>query len=272
MNIDNLQQNLKTSLFGKYIYNLPEVESTNSYAQNLAREGAPEGTVVLAEYQTAGKGTHGRTWDSSAGVNILLSLILRPRLNIESAKCITLATADILITALEQFIEPKSLSLPFRVKWPNDILVKGKKIAGILTESAVKNKWFDYLIVGIGLNVNQEINELDENIREETTSLFAETQQKFEREKLTALILMVYETKYFELERTSYRYVVKNWKEHCDLLGSRIMVESPVVSETGQFIDVDNNGMLIYKTDEGEEKRLISGHIKYQGASNGTHD
>ena len=268
---ENLIKNsLKTSFFGKYLYVFPEIGSTNSYARELVKQGAPEGTVVLADYQSNGKGRLGRHWQSSKGANILMSLILRPKINIEAIRCITLATSDILISALEKSIKKEGLAkIKFKVKWPNDIMVDGKKIAGVLCESSVREKAVEYVVVGLGINVNQDISQLSEDIRSKTTSISAETARHFQRETLIAQLLLKYEQNYIHFERTNYDQGINNWKKRCDQIGNSYIIKTPVSEELGQVIDIDNNGVLVYQTQEGKIKKLIAGDIKYESGING---
>jgi len=263
IDIEQIKKNQKTSIFGKYLYYFPKIDSTNNYAQRLANEGAPEGTVIICDYQTEGKGRLDRVWESSKESNILMSFVLRPRLEIERVVRITLASAEIIIASLEKFLAKTNVeNISFSVKWPNDILANGKKIAGILTESSLREKDIVYIIVGIGLNVNQEISELTSDLKKTATSLFAETNQKFNRESLISEIIMEFEKQYFNLERTNYDMVLQDWKNRCDHIGKQIEVETHVTTETGKFIDVTENGILIHASGEDEVRELIAGTIK----------
>lgn len=264
IDIAKIKRQLKTSIFGKYIYHLPEIDSTNSYAQRLAHEGAPEGTIVITDFQTKGRGRQIRKWESSKESNILMSLILRPSLKIEHVIKITLATADILISSLEKILQKSRYDhIRFTVKWPNDILANGKKIGGILTESSLRDKEVVFVIVGLGLNVNQDLSELSSKTRDIATSLCHETQENFKRESIAAEIISSFEKKYFYLERTDYADVIGDWKKHCACDGQAIAVETHTGTETGYYVDINDNGALIYRTENGLEKELISGSIKY---------
>jgi BirA family biotin operon repressor/biotin-[acetyl-CoA-carboxylase] ligase len=263
LDIEQIKKSQRTSIFGKYIYYFPEIDSTNNYAQRLAQEGAPEGTIVLSDYQIEGKGRLDRTWESSKDLNILMSVILRPKLKIEQVIKITLATTEILILSLEKFLSRLKIeNLTFSVKWPNDVLANGKKIAGILTESTLREKDIIYIIVGIGLNVNQDISELSQNLRGDSTSLFAETDQTFDREILISDIITEFEKHYFNLERTNYEQVLNNWKDRCEHIGKEIEIETHVKIEKGKFIDISENGIILYTPEDDVEKELIASTIK----------
>jgi BirA family biotin operon repressor/biotin-[acetyl-CoA-carboxylase] ligase len=263
IDIEQVKKGQKTSIFGKYIYYFPEIDSTNNYAQRLAQEGAPEGTVVISDYQTEGKGRLNRVWESSRDSNILMSVVLRPKLEIERVARITLATSEIIISSLYKFLNKSKIGdITFSVKWPNDILANGKKIAGILTESNLREKDIVFIIVGIGLNVNQDISELTDDLRNNATSLFSETNQKFNREILVSEIITEFEKQYFNLERTNYDQVLQEWRNRCDHIGKEMEIETHVSTEKGKFIDVTEKGILLYIPEDDQEKELIAGTIK----------
>ena len=263
IDVDKIKKNQKTTIFGKYIYYFPEIDSTNNYAQRLAQEGAPEGTIVVSDYQTEGKGRHDRNWESSKDSNILMSIILRPQLEIERVVRITLATSEIIISSLEKFLSKfKIENLKFTVKWPNDILVNKKKIAGILTESSLREKNIVYVVVGIGLNVNQEISEFNDDLKDKATSLYSETNQKLDREILISDIITEFEKQYFILERTNYDQVLKQWTNRCDHLGQELEVETHVGTIKGKFTDVTENGILLHISEDKSVRELIAGTIK----------
>ena len=271
INIDQIKKYLKSSIFGKYLYYLPEIESTNVYAQKLAREGAPEGTIVISDYQTEGKGRLDRVWESSKEANVLMSIVLRPRLNIEKVVRITLASSEIVVGALEQFLKKSKIkNIEFTVKWPNDILVNGKKIAGILTESSLRDKNVVFVVVGIGLNVNQDISKLSADIMDVSTSLAAEAGKKFNREKIISEIITAYEKKYYLLERTNYDQVIQEWKDRCPHIGHEMEIETYLTLEKGKFVDVNERGVLLYQIEDGKVKELVSGTIKSIKAVNGS--
>jgi BirA family biotin operon repressor/biotin-[acetyl-CoA-carboxylase] ligase len=273
IDIEEIKKSKKSSIFGKYIYYIPEIDSTNSYAQRLAQEGAPEGTVVLTDYQKDGRGRLDRTWESSKGANVLMSLILRPKVEIERAIRITLASVEIVVSSLEKFLKKsQSKKIEFSVKWPNDIMVNGKKIAGILAESSLREKEIVFVVVGIGVNINQNLLELSEDVRKNSTSLLAETGIEFKREKIILEIITSFEKNYFYLERTKYDHVIEAWKRHCPYIGKDIIIETHTHHEEGKFVDVSEKGVLLYKTEDGQLKELVAGTIKSIKARNGSDD
>jgi BirA family biotin operon repressor/biotin-[acetyl-CoA-carboxylase] ligase len=273
LDLNRIKKLQKSSIFGKYNYYLPEIDSTNAYAKRLAIGGAPEGTVVMTDYQTEGKGRLGHFWESSRDVNILLSLILRPRLNIDHAIKITLATAVIIISALKKSLKNTSSGkIDFTVKWPNDILANGKKVGGILMESMLREKEVLFVVVGIGLNINQDPAHFSKEVQKTATSLFAETGLNLERERIIAGFLSTFEKEYFHLERTNYNQVIRNWKRHCTHLGQEIVIETHTGKESGTFLDVNQRGILLYRSGSGEEKELVTGSIKHVRTAHGSDD
>ena len=166
------------------------LDSTNNLAIHFAREGASEGTVIVSEYQTHGRGRFNRRWSSPRGKNLLFSILLRPNLKSSSASILTHVAAQSVADVLKQ-----KFNLPVKLKRPNDVLVGGKKIAGILTESSAYYHRVVYVAVGIGLNVNTSCKELPRT----ATSIYAETNQKAEKTKILDEILEVFKMKYQRL-------------------------------------------------------------------------
>jgi len=273
IDLKKIKKQQKSSIFGKYTYFLPEIDSTNAYAKRLALGGAPEGTVVLTDFQSEGKGRLNHIWESSRDVNILISLILRPRLNIDQVLKLTLASAVIIINSLKKNLKrSRTNKLDFNVKWPNDILANGKKIGGVLMESTLREKEVLFVLIGIGLNINQEITKLSADIHDTATSLYAETGKIFEREKIIADLLYHFEREYFKMERTNYNNVIRDWKKYCTHIGKKISIESHAGKETGVFHDINQKGLLLYRTDTGQDKELITGSIKHIGIDHGSDD
>lgn len=262
MDIKKIQTKLKTSLFGSNIYYEESMDSTNNFAMRLAKEGAPEGTIVFTDYQTSGKGRLNHKWHSSANQNLLMSILLRPELEVEMVQKIALATATILIDAIKDFFKNRKIKISnLKVKWPNDVLLDGKKLGGILAESKLKNKTVEALIIGVGLNVNSDSNNFPEDIRDFSITIKEVIKKETVIEDLVTFFLKRFEQNYTKYERTNYAGVVKNWKKHCNQFGEPIVVKKPVMEETGIFHDVNNEGYLMYRTRTGKIKKLISGFI-----------
>ena len=260
---DLIRKKSGTSIFGNNIYSLNEVDSTNAFILNMSRFGAPEGTIVIADYQNSGRGKQGRTWFAPKGQNLTFSILLRPKAEIEYAQKITLAVASTLADTIENFFKKKNWpELDVKLKWPNDLLVGGKKISGILSESVLKDKEIEALAIGVGLNLNTEISEFPDDIIRSSSSLIEFSKTQIIPEEILALFLKNLELDYTRWERTEYSDVVEQWKQRTDQIGSRIKVITQNGEQDAQFTDVDNSGYLIYQTEQGEQKKLISGDIE----------
>ena len=185
-----IQPRLKTDFIGQAIHHFPQIESTSTKARELAEQGAPEGTLVVAEYQTRGKGRMSRPWESPAGQNLLFSLILRPTLPPqETFQLIRLVSVALCRTiALESHLEVK-------IKWPNDLYCLGKKMAGILAEFAAEAGRLDYVVIGVGLNVNWSPADLPEEAQP-ATSIFKETGARASRLDILVSLLSEVEQLY----------------------------------------------------------------------------
>ena len=254
---DEIRDGLDTEIFGKQeIVCLKETDSTNLQAKILAAGGAPEGTLVLAEERSAGRGRKGRTWFSAKGRGIYASLILRPVLSPSEAQGITLITA---VAAAESLIS--ATKLPIRIKWPNDLLINGKKIAGILTEIGTEMDSIDYIVVGIGLNVNTPLKDFPEDISEIATSIFIESGQLFSRTKIIQDFLKCYE-KYYEIfKKSGFAGARDKWMALSNIIGKQIMVKDIGKEYSGRVIDIDNDGVLILEDEKGNICRVISGDL-----------
>jgi BirA family biotin operon repressor/biotin-[acetyl-CoA-carboxylase] ligase len=254
---DEIREGLNTQIFAqKDILHYKETDSTNTVAKDLAVRGAPEGTLVVAEKQTRGKGRRGRTWFSPAGSGIYASLILRPVISPGEAPRITLMTAVAVAEALLALIP-----LAFKIKWPNDILVNGKKIAGILTEISTEMDSVDYIVVGLGLNVNTPKGNFTQDIREKATSILVETGKPFSRIKLLQACLQWYELYYERFQKGEFAPILDRWKELADIIGQLITVDMAGKMYSGKVMDVDNDGILILKDDEDKTHRIFSGDV-----------
>lgn len=259
---DRIKSQLLTNLFGSTFIFEPEVDSSNAHLMRLAREGAPEGTVVLTAFQTKGKGRLNRTWLSRKGENMLISLLIRPGVLIDSVQKITLASAVILIEAVQSFMHKMKLP-PFDicVKWPNDLMVDGKKLAGILAESILQGKTVEALVVGFGLNINTSADALPEEIRDSATSLREKTGQAIEIEDFVAHFLNTFEREYLRLNRKNFHGIITEWKKHCMQFGQVIKVQHKGKTEEAVFEDINDQGHLIYRLPSGTVARLISGDM-----------
>lgn len=259
---EKIKQNISTTLLGSEVHCFDVLDSTNTHILDLARSGAPEGTLVISDLQTSGRGRLGKQWRSPAGKNLLFSLLLKPELPIEFTQKITLAAAYILARTLERFLQKQDiLNIQIDLKWPNDLLVQGKKIAGILTESILQDKKIVALAIGFGVNINMSAEDFPEDLREKATSLFLACDRLSNREDLLLFFLHEFEVAYQRLERTRYRQVVQNWKKHCRQFNQPISIKTATGEEKAVFHDVSEEGYLVYRDESGAVKQLISGEV-----------
>ncbi len=265
IDIKKIKSGVSSIIIGQNIYWYPKLESTNDYAMELAKKGAPEGTIIGADFQTAGKGRTGKSWFSPTGKNILASIILRPERDIEVGQKIVLAVADIIICSLSDYLEDhKRKKLSFEAKWPNDILYQRRKIAGILTQSILQGKKIEALIIGIGININVRQDEFPEELRQKAVSLSEILGgQYIDINDVIIKLINNFEKKYIKLERTNYEGVVESWKKNCFGIGSEIIIETPREGKIkAVFDDVAEDGFLIYRI-EDKKRKLISGSLDY---------
>lgn len=254
---DEIQEALDTEVFGKKdIVHFKEISSTNLIAKELAAQGAPEGTLIIAEKQTNGRGRRGRNWFSPSGDGIYVSLILRPAVSPGEAPGITLMSAVAVAEALLSLVD-----MEVRIKWPNDILVNGRKIAGILTEISTEMDAIDYIVVGLGLNVNMPFESFPEEIREKATSILMVTGKRFSRIRLIQAYLRWYEKYYGMYKSGDFDSIMKRWKEFADIIGRKVMVDVIGNKYIGEITAVDNDGVLILKDDEQRSHRIFSGDL-----------
>ncbi len=245
---------------------LDVVDSTNSYAKKLAEQGELEGTLVVAERQTAGRGRRGRHWESPEGVNVFMTLILRPELHPSRISGMTLLAALALAKAIKEMI-----SVDVAIKWPNDVIVAGKKVCGILTEMSSEENFVHYAVVGMGINVNQQ--SFPEELQEKATSLFLETGEKIHRCALAARTVTYFGAYYRRYERegnlsafvSEYNQMLANRDREVRVYYG--MVEDAIEKDvqTGIARGIDREGALLVEM-EGREERIVSGEVSVRGA------
>jgi len=252
---NEIREGLETTVFGKgEIFYFKEIDSTNTRAKDLAIKGALEGTLIISETQSGGRGRMGRDWFSPAQEGIYVSLILRPNISPVEAPKITLLTAVAVAEALLSLTR-----LDISIKWPNDILINRKKIAGILTELSTELDLISYVVVGVGLNANT--SQFPPDIRGEATSVFLETGEYFSRVRFLREYLKQHEKYYDISKKIGFGPVIDRWRELADIIGRRIKVRMLDSQYTGVVEDIDENGELIIKGDEGGYQRVFSGDV-----------
>lgn len=247
-----LKWDLKTEVIGKKIYSYQILESTNTIAYRLAVDGAQEGTVISAEGQTKGRGRMGRSWFSPKGVSIYLSIILKPKIYPFEAPKITLAAAVSVAEAIN-----RTTSLSALIKWPNDILIQDKKVCGILTEMDAEVDRINFLILGIGINVN--VNK--EILPEGATSIIEELGKEFSRLELAKEVLRELDSNYLIFKRDGFAPILKQWQKLSYLSGRRVRVVCQNRKVEGYVVSIDDLGALVLRLDNGFLERILAGDV-----------
>ncbi len=255
LNIEEIRRNLKTKWLGKKIHYLSETDSTNNVARELAEQGFKEGTIVVSETQTRGKGRLGRKWISPKG-GIWLSIILKPKIKPSELIKITLLTAVAVAKAIKE-----ELNINAEIKWPNDVLVDERKVCGILTETFSQGEKLQYVIVGIGINANFDISVFPEELRRTATSLKKVLGREINRERLICSLLRKMEFYYEALMKGRTKAILNEWRKLSSMLGYKVEVSSFKERFEGTAVDIDNEGWLIVKLDDGTLKKIVSGDV-----------
>ncbi len=250
---------LKTKWMGKRIHHFQTIDSTNSKAYQLALDGAEEGEVVLSESQEKGRGRLGRRWFSPPSLNLYLSVILRPKIPPHQAPLITLMAAVATADAIRKF----SGLLP-QIKWPNDILLRGRKVAGLLNEIHSEMDRIHFVILGIGVNLNTDEKRFSKEIRPTATSLKIEMGQRVSRKAFLQCLLFELERWYSVFLEEGSAAVLKAWRDRANIKGKEVKVTSFGETVVGTAVDVDSDGALILETGDGKQRRVMAGDVEYK--------
>ena len=244
------------------IKHFTELPSTNDTAKLMAEEGAPEGLVVRADRQTAGRGRFERKWESPAGKGLWFSLVLRPRIELKRIGLINVFTALFLRNIIDRLLRetPGKKQINVYLKWPNDILIGTKKVCGILLESSSRFNKVEYLIVGVGLNVLQTRGDFGEEIRNMATSLKMESGRDFQLSLLLDDIVNGYFSDYRQAVEENFSGIIPEYERHLLYLYQEIQVQTLKGRISGKMIGVDENGFLRLETASGEMK-ITAGDI-----------
>jgi BirA family biotin operon repressor/biotin-[acetyl-CoA-carboxylase] ligase len=253
-----LQQLLTTKTFGHPLYLLVQTASTNDVAKSLARRGAPEGAVVLAEQQTHGRGRQGRTFVSPAGVGIYLSLLVRPQVDPTRLPQLTLMVAVATATAIAEVG-----ALPVRLKWPNDVEIGKKKVAGILTEAVICPGELPSVVIGIGINVNTALVQFPPLLRPRVTSLALVTGQAVSRHQLIARLLAHLESLYHTFQQAGMAPILQQWLHYGRIIGRRVRFATVSDVREGTVLGLHEDGALRVQTADGSCQRVISGDVVF---------
>lgn len=249
---ERVAEDLGTRALGRYIRWHGILVSTNDLAKRLAEIPVPEGTVVVAEEQTAGRGRLGRPWTSPRG-GIWLSVILRPDLPLALVPVIGLAASIAAARAIRA-----TTGLPARVKWPNDVRIDGRKVGGILVEAGPGGEW---AVVGIGINANVPQSALPQDAAYPVTSLLEVLGHSMDRAVLVRALLLELERQYDELRVAGAAATVRRWREIADTLGRVVRVDIGGTALEGLARDIDESGALLVQQPDGTCQRVIAGEI-----------
>ncbi|MFH1699012.1 MAG: biotin--[acetyl-CoA-carboxylase] ligase [Candidatus Zixiibacteriota bacterium] len=247
---------LRTKKIGRIIHAFQSVQSTNMIARQMAEAGAAEGTIVVAEEQTRGRGRLGRKWFSSGGKGIYLSIIIYPNIKPTMAPGLSIMTALALADILSDYNAPA-----VNIKWPNDCLINGRKTAGILTELAAEIGKVHYVIVGVGINVNHRRGDFPEDIRKTGTSVGAELRQNLHRVELLQKFLYQFEKDYQIYQKSGLKNLRKRIVKYSNLIGSYISLGQKDEVISGVARDIDIEGRLILELPGGHRKAFNAGEV-----------
>ncbi len=254
-----IRSGLATRIFGKTGFHFfDEIGSTNDQAALLAEGGSPEGTVVIADRQSRGRGQKERKWFSPPGAGIYLSLILRPTVPPGETPKITLLTA---VAVAEALISLAGLDI--RIKWPNDLNVNGRKIAGILAETDQEAGVVHHVVVGVGINVNFRPGILPDELKETATSVLIESGKEMSRSVIVRGFLEAFESHYEAFLRGGFDAILDRWKKHARVIGVRVSAEGAGGRLNGIVIDVDRNGSLVITDEAGRTHTIASGEVQF---------
>lgn len=251
----DFSKNLHIDLIKKLLV-FDEVDSTNSTAKELAQVGAEEGTVVIARKQHYGRGRFDRIWQSPEG-GVYLSMILRPKKYTEKMSLFPFVAVLAVARTITLY------GLHTTIKWPNDVQVNGKKIAGILLESEIKGPEVIYVVVGIGINLNIERKDLSPDIQPRSTSMFHELDSPVDYYEFLKTFFKQFEKVYSLFVNHQFERITDEWKIHTDTLGKTIRVQTSTETLQGIAFDIDPSGFLLLRTENGEIKKILSGDCLY---------
>ncbi|MGI6570208.1 MAG: biotin--[acetyl-CoA-carboxylase] ligase [Caldicoprobacterales bacterium] len=256
-----LQSFLKTKKLGRKTEFHDSIDSTNTRAKELAQEGAAHGTLVAAEEQRKGRGRLGRSWDSPPGMGIWMSVILRPAFPPRFAPRMTALAGLAVLDAVNMLTGSRAL-----IKWPNDIIINRKKVCGILTEMQADPDLIEYVIIGIGMNVNTPKEGFPEELAHSATSLLLETGQEVNRCQMTACILNSFEKLYDCYEKTTdFSGMMERYRSQCITLGKRVRVVSLSGEWEGTALDLTEDCELVVELEDGSRCTVLSGDVSVRG-------
>lgn len=250
-----IKAGLKTQIIGKNIQYFKETESTNIIAREIAGS-VEEGTVVIAESQTGGRGRMGRKWISPEG-GIWLSIIVKPKIQPLYASRITfLAGVSVAKTI-------RSYGLQAKIKWPNDVLINGKKVCGILTEIEAEIDLIDFCVVGIGIDANVDTESFPDEAKETSTSLKKELGSGINRVEFVQKLLEEFESLYLKFQKDGFSPILEEWRNMSATIGEWVKITTQARTIYGEAIGVDSEGALVLETGEGKLEKVVAGNCEH---------
>ena len=260
LSVPEIKRTIKTRLIGEEVLIFDEVDSTNQIAMEMGAKGGEDGLVVIAESQLHGKGRLGRTWISPRGVNLYVSVLLRPEFSPHQASVLTMMASVAAAAAIS-----KTTGLDAKIKWPNDILVEQKKVSGILTEMNAEEEKINYVVIGIGINVNMKKEDLPGNLRMPATSLMESLGRRVDRIEVLCAFLESLDSNYEDLKNRGIMSIVQKWRMLCSTLNKRIKVVLPGEVIEGVAEDITPEGGLVVRIGEELTKVIYAGDISVLG-------
>ncbi len=261
LTLNELEPFLRTGFVGRRVIYLDKVDSTNTYAKKLAEEPFHDGTAVIAEEQSAGRGRLGRHWVSPTGKGIWMSLLLKPEILPADAPKLTIVAAYSVVKALRA-----CCGLEAGIKWPNDIVANGRKLCGILTEMSAEEDEIKYVVIGIGINANLEPGDFGPEISSVATSICIEKGGDIPRKLITASVLNEFEKAYTEfIKDGSIAFLLPEYKQSSAVLGKEVRIISKKEETTGLALDINEEGQLIVRLRDGSIREIMSGEVSVRG-------
>ena len=256
-NETTITDQIHTKWAGKTVHFARETDSTNLWIKRLAKEGASEGTLALAEFQSAGRGRLGRSWEVPEGTSVMMSILLRPKFEPQYAPTLTLVMGMAVAKAV------KNLGFDVSIKWPNDVVVSHKKICGILTEMGVRDGKIDYAVIGVGINVN--IREFPEEMADKATSLYLESGKEFDRSQIPGLVMEAFEEYYEKFAaacdlsglKEEYESILANYNQPV-----RVLAKEPY---EGVARGITDGGELLVEKTDGTIVAVSAGEVSVRG-------
>ena len=256
-NEETISQAIDTKWAGKTVHFAKETDSTNSWIKRLAKDGAEHGTLAVAEYQSAGRGRFERRWEAPEGCSIMMTLLLRPEFSPQYASMLTL------VMGLAVAQAAKELGFEVSIKWPNDIVISKKKICGILTEMGTNGVKINYVLIGVGINVN--IKEFPEEMADKATSLYLESGKEFDRSQIPGLVMEAFEKYYEKFAATcdlsglkeEYESILANYNQPV-----RVLAKEPY---EGVARGITDGGELLVEKTDGTIVAVSAGEVSVRG-------